>query len=109
MFFIRSFILSACRLGGDAKENPPDPRLRVQKNLEEGKGFRLMDFGDNKGGGTFEFASSNELWRASLDTIDFIPLASVNYSGGIILLTGTQTIKNKTKQLKFQLDFLPTK
>ena len=36
-------------------------------------------------GGVFEFASSNELWRASLDAIDFMPLASVNYSGGIII------------------------
>ena len=80
--------LSSCqlaKLGGDAKENPPDPRLRVQKNLEEGKGFRLMDFGDNKGGGTFEFASSNELWRASLDTIDFIPLAAWSLSNLLML------------------------
>ena len=33
----------------------------------------------------FMFASANELWRASLDTLDFMPLASVNYSGGIII------------------------
>ena len=39
----------------------------------------------NKGSGNFEFASSNELWRASLDTIDFMPLASANYSGGILI------------------------
>ena len=45
--------------------------------MEEGRGFRLMD-GINKKGGTFDFASSNELWRASLDTIDFMPLASAN-------------------------------
>ena len=31
------------------------------------------------------FASANELWRASLDTLDFMPLSSVNYSGGIII------------------------
>ena len=23
--------------GGDARQNPPDPKLRVKKNLEEGK------------------------------------------------------------------------
>ena len=69
--------------GADARKYPDDPELRVKKNLEEGRGFRLSD--KMKRGGVFEFATSNELWRASLDTIDFMPLASVNYSGGIIL------------------------
>ena len=71
--------------GGDARKFPADPALRVQKNLEEGRGFKINDaFGGPKGG-VFDFASSNELWRASLDTIDFMPLSSVNYSGGIII------------------------
>ena len=67
----------------DAREYPPDPKLRVKKNMEEGRGFRLID--GKKKGGVFDFASSNELWRASLDTIDFMPLVSANYSGGIII------------------------
>ena len=51
--------------GGDAREFPDDPKLRVKKNLEEGRGFRLSDtMGKISGGGVFEFASSNELWRA---------------------------------------------
>ena len=82
------FALSSCQSignipGGDARKNPPDPAARVKKNLEEGRGFRLM--GGDKKGGVFDFASSNELWRASLDTIDFMPLVSANYSGGIII------------------------
>ena len=64
---------------------PEDPKLRVKKNLEEGRGFRVNDAFKKARGGVFEFASSNELWRASLDIIDFMPLASVNYSGGIII------------------------
>ena len=68
----------------DAKEYPPEPEKRVQKNLEEGKGFRLFG-GDDEKGGNFDFASSNPLWRASLETIDFLPLMSANYSGGIII------------------------
>ena len=86
------FTLASCSKGffkpGDARKNPPDPKLRVKKNLEEGKGFRLNDALNKtlKGGvGTFDFASSNELWRASLDIIDFMPLLSANYSGGIII------------------------
>ena len=68
----------------DAKEYPPEPEKRVKKNLEEGKGFRLFGDDDEKGG-NFDFASSNPLWRASLETIDFLPLMSANYSGGIII------------------------
>ena len=107
LFF--TFFLASCQLakmGGDAKENPPDPRERVKKNLEEGKGFRIMDLGQNKSGGTFEFASSNELWRASLDTIDFIPLASVNYSGGIIVTDWYSSDGNSNKVLKISIRFL---
>ena len=71
--------------GGDARKFPADPAKRVEQNLKEGRGFKINDaFGGPKGG-VFDFASSNELWRASLDTIDFMPLVSVNYSGGIIV------------------------
>ena len=71
--------------GSDARKFPADPELRVKKNLEEGRGFQLNKMLDGPKGGVFDFASSNELWRASLDTIDFMPLLSVNYSGGIIV------------------------
>ena len=71
--------------GGDARKFPADPKLRVKKNLEEGRGFKLNSAFSGPKGGVFDFASSNELWRASLDTIDFMPLLSVNYSGGIII------------------------
>ena len=93
LIFTISFMISSCKgpdgkfkiPGGDARKFPADPALRVKKNLEEGRGFKLNNaFGGAKGG-VFDFASSNELWRASLDTIDFMPLLSVNYSGGIIV------------------------
>ena len=72
------------KFGGDARKNPDNPELRVKNNLEQGRGFRMNDaFKTNRG--VFEFASSNPLWRASLDVIDFMPLTSVNYSGGIII------------------------
>ena len=86
--FICSTFLNSCGgkfPGADARKYDPDPKKRVAKNLEEGRGFRLNETFSKSRGGVFEFASSNELWRASLDTIDFMPLASVNYSGGIII------------------------
>ena len=80
-------LLNSCGKQVDATKFPADPKERVKKNLEEGKGFRLSTKlkGLNKGTGEFEFASSNSLWRASLDIIDFMPLATANYSGGIIV------------------------
>ena len=91
--------------GADARKYPDDPKLRVKKNLEEGRGFKMMDVGGSKGG-VFEFASSNELWRASLDTIDFMPLVSVNYSGGIIITDWYSTDENSNESIKISIRFL---
>ena len=85
----------------DAKKYPPNPELRVKKNLEEGKGFRLMTGLGGKKGGEFEFANSNPLWRASLDIIDFMPLLSVDYGGGIIITDWYGEEKETSKTLKF--------
>ncbi|MDC3119616.1 DUF3576 domain-containing protein [Candidatus Pelagibacter sp.] len=103
---ILPILLNSCGTGADARKYPPDPKLRVQKNLEEGRGFRLSDKFGKTGGGNFEFASSNELWRASLDTIDFMPLASVNYSGGIIITDWYSGNLNSNEDIKISIRFL---
>ena len=108
VLILSCIILSSCNgkmPGGDARKFPDDPKLRVKKNLEEGRGFKVMDLGKPKGG-TFEFASSNELWRASLDIIDFMPLASVNYSGGIIITDWYSTDENSNESIKISIRFL---
>tara|TARA_B100001996_G_scaffold45932_1_gene33129 strand:+ start:500 stop:1060 length:561 start_codon:yes stop_codon:yes gene_type:complete len=89
--------------GGDRAMH--DPKKRVEKNIQEGRGMRLFG-GDDKKGGTFDFASSNELWRASLDTIDFMPLASANYSGGIIITDWYSDGNNQNESLKISIRFL---
>jgi len=91
--------------GADARKYSKDPEKRIAKNIEEGKGFRLLG-GDKSAGGVFEFASSNELWRASLDTIDFMPLASVNYSGGIIITDWYSTDQSSNESIKISIRFL---
>ena len=107
VLFLSITLLNSCSglpKGGDGKLN--DPKDRVKKNLEEGRGFRLMDMNKDSGGnGVFEFASSNELWRASLDTIDFMPLASVNYSGGI-LVTDWYSTDSGDDSIKISIRFL---
>ena len=92
--------------GADARKYDPDPKKRVAQNLKEGKGFRLSDSIGKSSGGVFEFASSNELWRASLDIIDFMPLVSVNYSGGIIITDWYSTDSTSNESIKISIRFL---
>lgn len=91
--------------GADARKYPADPKLRVEKNLAEGRGFRLSEQFKNNGG-VFEFATSNEMWRASLDVLDFMPLNSVNYSGGIIITDWYNTENNSNESIKISIRFL---
>ena len=93
--------------GGDARKTPADPAKRVEQNIREGKGFRLNDsMKGSKGGGVFEFASSNGLWKASLDVIDFMPLSSVNYSGGIIVTDWYSENNSPNESIKISIRFL---
>tara|TARA_B100000470_G_scaffold841_1_gene553 strand:+ start:19 stop:612 length:594 start_codon:yes stop_codon:yes gene_type:complete len=109
VFFTFLLILTSCQAlkykkteGGEVPVNAKD---RVAKNIEEGKGFRLFDNNKNKGG-NFDFASSNELWRATLDTIDFMPLVSANYSGGIIITDWYNDGKSSGQSVKISVRFL---
>ena len=112
IFLIILILLNSCGKnffrGADARKVSPDPRDRVQKNLEEGKGFRLNDAIKKRSGrgGDFEFASSNELWRASLDIIEFMPLTSANYSGGIIITDWYSNNTNPNETIKITIRFL---
>ena len=107
---IVSLLISACNgklPGGDARKYPADPKKRVAQNLAEGRGVTLNQvFSNNQKAGVFEFASSNELWRASLDVIDFIPLSSVNYSGGVIISDWYSSKKNSKESIKVSIRFL---
>ena len=87
-----------------AKDFPPDPRQRVKKNIEEGRGSRVFD--GNKGGTTYEFASSNPLWKATLDTLDFMPLVSANYSGGIVITDWYSENNSPNESVKISIRFL---
>ena len=87
-----------------AKDFPPDPRKRVEKNINEGKGFRLM--GNSAKGTNYEFASANPLWRATLDTLDFMPLASANYSGGIVITDWYSENNSPNESVKISVRFL---
>ena len=89
----------------DARKVSPNAEERAKKNIEEGRSFKI--FNSNRSmGGTFQFASSNELWRASLDVIDFMPLSSVNYSGGIIVTDWYSSDQTSNESIKISIRFL---
>ena len=98
------FIIN-CNSNTDARKISPDPKERVRKNIEEGRGFRLMGAKGTKSG-EFEFASSNELWRASLDTLEFMPLALANYGGGIIVTDWYSDSDTSNESVKISIRFL---
>ena len=95
----------------DTREIPVNAEERVQKNLEEGRGIQF-GIGKNRGlGGTFDFASSNELWRASIEVLDFVSFTNASYSGGIIItdwFAGNQnsTDNKNLRELKITVRFL---
>ena len=91
LFFISIIVifsfLNSCGLYKpvDARKVSPNSKERVKKNLEEGKGISIGKMMKGGSGGTnYQFASSNPMWRATLEILDFLPLSNVDYSGGII-------------------------
>ena len=106
-FVVISLFLNSC---GTGFFNPdwsevaePDGKERARKNVREGKG---IDFGVGKSqGGDFLFASSNPMWRASLETIDFMSLSTVDYAGGLII-TDWYSDTQSDESVKITIKFL---
>ena len=90
----------------DSSKISNDPDERVRRNIEEGKSFKLFGKDGLSTTTTYEFASSNELWRATLDTIDFMPLTTANYSGGIIVTDWYSDNQNLNENIKITIRFL---
>ena len=90
------------------KDVSPDITERVEKNIEEGRGISFG--GGKKEGGVFDFASSNEMWRASIEVLDFISFTNASYSGGIIItdwFSGSSNDSNSNpRELKITVRFL---
>ena len=118
-FFIKYFIysiltlliLSSCSSNifrrADVKDTPINVNERVKKNIEEGRGIRFGKGSSN--GGTFDFASSNELWRASMDVLDFVPFSNASYSGGVLItewFDGNSNDQSEKRDLKITVRFL---
>jgi len=65
----------------------------------------VIIFGGTKDSTNVSFSRSNPLWRASLKSLDFIPLASVDFSGGLII-TDWYSENNSDEEIKISIRFL---
>ena len=113
LFFLTGIIilgfLSSCGIyaPSDARTVSPNSKERVKKNLEEGKGISFGKMMDGRGSGTsYQFASSNPMWRATLEILDFLPLANVDYSGGIITTDWYSEGTSLDESIKITVRFL---
>jgi hypothetical protein len=108
MLFITALLLNSC--GGfkkvDARKTPLKGMDRARKNVEEGRGISLKNLGKRGGSMNYEFSSSNPMWRASLEILDFLPLVTVDYSGGVIITDWYSDISNNNDAIKITLRFL---
>ncbi len=88
LFIIFLFLsLNSCGAFKFKKSEALEGPERAKKNIEEGRGVSIANAAKGIRGGktTYEFSTSNPLWRASLETLDFLPLTTVDYSGGMII------------------------
>ena len=112
LFFLTGIIilgfLSSCGIyaPSDARTVSPNSKERVKKNLEEGKGISFGKMMDGGSGTSYQFASSNPMWRATLEILDFLPLANVDYSGGIITTDWYSEGTSLDESIKITVRFL---
>ena len=103
------FSLTSCGIYKkvDQRQMPDGAAAKARKNIEEGRGTSLGGMiGVGKRGTNYEFSTSNPLWRASLETLDFLPMSTVDYSGGTIITDWYTDSVNDDKSIKITVRFL---
>ena len=105
ILFFCFFVFSGCNKNLDPNR-PQQAEGKRKKNIEEGRGASIGSILGKRGGTNYEFSTSNPLWRASLETLDFLPLATVDYSGGIIITDWYSENSSNKESIKISLRFL---
>ena len=84
----------------------PDP-IKKARDAATRSGGLLGDIGGQKSSNqTVNFANANVLWRATLRSLDFLPLISSDYSGGILIYDWYSQNNNPKEQIKISIQFL---
>jgi len=100
--------LSACGLGGETGPTPYEERMGGDKILGDMGGSLFGDGGDSESadGGPSGIGVNAFLWRASLDTINFMPLANADPFGGVIITDWYQPPESPTERFKINIFIL---
>ena len=108
IFSILSLLILSCNAMKpkkvDTRETSINAQERARKNIREGRGLALKDIVGGRGT-TYEFSTSNPMWRASLEILDFLPFSTVDYSGGMII-TDWYSENNSNDAIKITVRFL---
>ena len=107
VFLVSLLLLNECGIYKpvDSRKVPVQGKDRALKNIKEGRGISLKNIGKGRGT-TFEFSSSNPMWRAALEILDFIPLSTVDYSGGVIISDWYSDRTSQNEAIKISVRFL---
>ena len=91
----------------DMRERPVNMQERARQNVEQGKGVSINKILNRRGNTNFQFSSSNPLWRASLEILDFLPMTTVDYAGGMIISDWySDNTGNSNESIKITIRFL---
>ena len=85
---------------------PDTAKAKARKNIEEGRGVTLGNVLNRKGNTNYEFSTSNPMWRASLEILDFLPISTVDYSGGMIISDWYSENNVSNDSIKITIRFL---
>jgi len=109
LFLIITFLMNCAKVDpvtGEKVIIEPDTRKKAREFADkEGGIFGDLGRSGNKST-TFEFGTSNVLWRATLKSLDFLPLLNADYSGGIIIYDWYSQNNNPREQIKISVQFL---
>ena len=106
IFMVAAVALASCSMfkGDDSGAS------RADDNAGRGGGIGLFGGGGNRGGASEDGIGVNSyLWRASLDTLNFMPLASADPFGGVIITDWYSAPTTPNERFKASVYILDTR
>lgn len=87
------------------KSVPVSGEERARQNVQQGRGISLGNIGKTSST-TYDFSTSNPMWKATLEILDFLPLSTVDYSGGVIITDWYNDNLSQNNYIKITVRFL---
>lgn len=108
-FFISLLLLSNCQKKDPVTGNNEYFEPELKKRLEQARdkdGGIFGNIGKGSKESSVDFKSSNVLWRATLKSLEFLPLMNADYSGGVIIYDWYSNPNKPLEQIKISVQFL---